>query len=560
MNTLEHRIMKVADLYIRVSTDEQAEKGYSQRDQEERLKKYCEINKISVRKILFEDHSAKTFERPEWKKLLIELKRFKKRTNLVLFTKWDRFSRNAGDAYHMINVLKKMGIEPQAIEQPLDLSVPENKMMLAFYLAAPEVENDRRALNTTNGMRRAKKEGRWMGPAPTGYKNKITEDGKKYIGRTEPEASLLTWAFEELAKGRYNTQQVYNKAKEKGLEICKAHFWKCLRNQVYCGKIIVPQYNDEEEYAVKGQHEPLISEYLFNRVQDVLDGRKRDIYRTKIETNEEFPLRGFLLCPNCLKPLTASKSKGYAAYYSYYHCGTKCKQRHPADVVNKAFEQELAKFMPDPSIYGLYITLLKEGYHEKTKGSKEMKSHIISKIKTLENQLSAAREMLVNRDIDPDDFRALKGKYTTEISELEAKFRDTESVNGNINELIEHGIGELKNLSQTYRNFSVERKRRLISSIYPEKLTFTGFGFRTGRTNNFLNYIYLVNSKLEDKKKWTSRDFKDLSTEVRQRRFELPRPCEHNDLNVACLPVSTPPRGFQPECKCNRNFSFLKNI
>jgi len=53
----------------------------------------------------------------------------------VLFLKWDRFSRNAGDAYFMINVLRKLGVEPQAIEQPLDLSIPENKMMLAFYLA-----------------------------------------------------------------------------------------------------------------------------------------------------------------------------------------------------------------------------------------------------------------------------------------------------------------------------------------------------------------------------------------------------------------------------------------
>lgn len=40
-----------------------------------------------------------------------------------------------------------------AIEQPLDLRVPENKMMLAFYLAAPEVANDRRALNVFQGMR-----------------------------------------------------------------------------------------------------------------------------------------------------------------------------------------------------------------------------------------------------------------------------------------------------------------------------------------------------------------------------------------------------------------------
>lgn len=42
--------MKIADLYVRVSTDEQADKGDSQRDQEERLRKYCEINNIRVRK------------------------------------------------------------------------------------------------------------------------------------------------------------------------------------------------------------------------------------------------------------------------------------------------------------------------------------------------------------------------------------------------------------------------------------------------------------------------------------------------------------------------------
>ncbi len=56
--------MKIADLYIRVSTDEQADKGYSQRDQEERLTKYCELNNIEVRKVIFEDHSAKSFKRP----------------------------------------------------------------------------------------------------------------------------------------------------------------------------------------------------------------------------------------------------------------------------------------------------------------------------------------------------------------------------------------------------------------------------------------------------------------------------------------------------------------
>lgn len=82
--------------------------------------------------------------------------------DVILFLKWDRFSRNAGDAYQMISILRKLGVEPQAVEQPLDLAIPENKLMLAFYLAAPEVENDRRALNVTYGMQKARKEGRWM--------------------------------------------------------------------------------------------------------------------------------------------------------------------------------------------------------------------------------------------------------------------------------------------------------------------------------------------------------------------------------------------------------------
>lgn len=191
--------MRKADLYIRVSTDEQADKGYSQRDQEDRLRKYCELKSISIRNIYVEDHSAKSFNRPEWQKYLSNLRKLKnsKVGTLLLFTKWDRFSRNAGDAYQMINQLRKLGVTPEAIEQPLDLTIPDNKIMLAFYLAAPEVENDRRALNVIHGMRRARKEGRYMATAPLGYVNKMSEDKKKYIALHEIEAPILKWAFEE---------------------------------------------------------------------------------------------------------------------------------------------------------------------------------------------------------------------------------------------------------------------------------------------------------------------------------------------------------------------------
>ena len=52
--------MKTADLYIRISTDEQADKGYSQRVQEEVLTRYCEIREIEIRRVIYDgykDHS-----------------------------------------------------------------------------------------------------------------------------------------------------------------------------------------------------------------------------------------------------------------------------------------------------------------------------------------------------------------------------------------------------------------------------------------------------------------------------------------------------------------------
>ncbi len=96
--------------------------------------------------------------------------------------------------------------------------------MLAFYLAAPEVENDRRASNTFHGMRRAKKEGRFLGITPAGYINKTSEAGKKYIELHEPQASIMKWASEKLAEGTFNAEQIYKMAKEKGVKMYQKQF------------------------------------------------------------------------------------------------------------------------------------------------------------------------------------------------------------------------------------------------------------------------------------------------------------------------------------------------
>lgn len=494
--------MKTADLYIRVSTDEQADKGYSQRDQEDRLRRFCTQNNLAVGRVIYEDHSAKSFNRPEWTKLLAELKKKTSKTDLILFTKWDRFSRNAGDAYQMISILTKLGIDPQAVEQPLDLSIPENKMMLAIYLAAPEVENDRRALNVFYGMRRAIKEGRVMGKAPFGYANKITENGKKYIALTEPQASKMKWAFEEIAKGIYASNQIRLKMNESlRRSISRTSFHLAIRNPVYCGKVFVPKFKDEDAYFIIGQHQPLITESLFNKVQEILDG-KRNYQRpnTKILSDEYFPLRGFLTCPNCGKNITASASKGRNGRYYYYHCNATCGFRHRAETVNSIFEDGLKALEMREPIKKLVKKIFLENWENFQQSPKVEKKKLSDEIDKLNTRLSIARNKLLAETIDDDGYIEIKKDCKEQIEKLENQLNVLpEQSQINIPKLIDEAVENVTNIWKLYSQSGIAVKRKIIGSIFPEKLEFDGNSYRTARINIIAHHIFQINNELPKK-------------------------------------------------------------
>ena len=406
----------------------------------------------------------------------------------------------------MISLLRKLGVEPQAMEQPLDLAIPENKMMLAFYLAAPEVENDRRALNTFHGMRRAKKEGRCMGIAPYGYANKSKEDGQKYISQIEPRASVMRWAFEEISKGIFSTEQIFLMAKKRGFTRGKSNFWLLIRNPIYCGKIFIPKYKEEESIFVIGQHEPIITEGLFYNVQDVLDGKSRS-YRTKIETIEEFPLRGFFTCPKCEKKLLGSKCKGRTKYYYYYHCVTDCKYRINSEVANNIFTENLKTYQPLPEVKKICTAVLIETYRDLTNNVQKVKSKILSKIKDYDYRLSNARDLLSSLQIDASDYRSMKLDYTDKITKLERELSEVSNDRQSIDGLLNCGIDNLINLNVNYNNASLAEARDLIGLIYPENFTIRGDQVQTTRINKVIESIYMINSELYRKKTGQKRVF-----------------------------------------------------
>lgn len=516
--------MQIADLYIRVSTDEQADKGYSQRDQHERLERYCRQNEITIGQIIFEDHSAKNFNRPAWTNYITNLKKRSMKSNIVLFTKWDRFSRNAGDAYQMIKILLKNNISPQAIEQPLDMSVPENKMMLAIYLAAPEVENDRRALNTFYGMRRAQKEGRLMGTASYGYINKCTEDGKKYVGLKEPEASNMRWAFNEIAKGKYTTNQIRLKMNAmEGAKISSTSFYRAIKNPMYYGKIFIKAYKDEEACLVDAAHESLISESLFYKVQRVLSGKTwEERPQGKIIANNEFPLRGFLKCPKCGGHITGSGSKGKKNVYYYYHCNSKCGYRHNSALINNEFEKELKKY----EYHIGFSTLIKEILVSNFKNIEENfiaeKREISTKITSLNNRLERAREKYLEDKLDYEDYQIVKNESKKKIDLLEMALQNQKLTRkgSDIKTKLDQALNILPNLSRIYIEGDDNTKKTLMCSIFKEKLEFHENAFRTPQLNSALSSILLINNTLKRKKKGKNINKNDFSLRVTAEGFE----------------------------------------
>ncbi|MES2516090.1 MAG: recombinase family protein, partial [Bacteroidota bacterium] len=97
--------------YTRVSTDEQKEHGFSLQEQLVQLKRYCKSNNNQFIGHFQDDCSAKSFDRPEYKRLLNLIEKKEIAVDCILVTKSDRFSRNTKATMDMISHLVKHSIK-----------------------------------------------------------------------------------------------------------------------------------------------------------------------------------------------------------------------------------------------------------------------------------------------------------------------------------------------------------------------------------------------------------------------------------------------------------------
>lgn len=232
------------------------------------------------------------------------------------------------------------------------------------------------------------------------------------------------------------------------------------------------------------------------------------------------PLRGFLICPKCGRMLTGSASKGRHNHYYYYHCSSPCGCRFRTENANSLFVRELKKYAPNPGMSDIYVITLKESYYEQTRSQQSDRKQIFSQIDELNYRLKNARELVADQKLDPEDYRELKLDCANKITVLEAKLAGSFQAEKSIDGLLNQAISNLCRLDTLYEEGTVTQKRQIIGSIYPEKLVFDGFQYRTARLNEAVRLIYRLGEGFSEIKNRKSNKNLCLSGEVARTGIE----------------------------------------
>lgn len=465
-------------IYIRVSTKEQVDEGNSLVTQERICRQYADKQGWDVVKV-FSDRgeSAKTADRAELQAMLAYCNEKKNRIQFALVYKVDRVARNTDDYSYIRLSLKKARVDLRSATEVLE-NTPVGRFLENTLANVAQFDNDVRAERSSNGMKEAVREGRYVWMAPVGYDN-VSVAGKATIAPNTVMAPLLLQAFQNIASENYSTDEAWKKTTQDGLRkkngksVTRGYFHAMLKYELYTGWI--NKFSEKH----KGVFAAIVPESLFHRVQKVLEkrGRKCDSYVTD---NPEFPLRRFISSPTAIK-LTGAFSTGRKGVkyplYRFRDGGTNYR-RDDFHILFAAFmdsfaigEERLAKLQQ----------FVRERFITSTKNEREHVGRV-------QGRLTAIHELqsnLVERmsDISPDVLKRQMERLEKEETDLKALLGDTVHELPNVDEALSYAREYLRSPSTVWASSPIQTRLKLQRFQFPSGVVFNGEIFETSEVS-----------------------------------------------------------------------------
>ena len=403
---------KVAGLYIRVSTEDQAREGFSLPEQEKRLRAMCEYKNYEVYDVYEERGiSAKTGNyRPEFERLLQDVR--DKKVNTIVVLKLDRLTRSVSDWEKILIFLEENDAYLDCANDEINTTNANGKMISRILTSVSQQEIERTSERTKIGLAGAIKVGHIPHQAPLGYKH---EDKKLVIDYANKDVAIRIFNMYHDGLSYKKISNVLNEEK-----VLDKTNWRdstilnILENPIYKGDFIHGRRTKKPTYYFDVV-EPLVSKEYWEECQVQQKKNSRSFQRTLT-----YLFMQKLKCPKCKRILggkATTKKNGNSYYYYYCH---DCKISFKESEIEKTIDEYMDSIVEYDSIVNQYfLPMIKQ----KIENPKE---ELEKELKSQKSKFDRIREAYINEVFTLKEYNQERKKVEDIINDLEQKLNETE--------------------------------------------------------------------------------------------------------------------------------------
>lgn len=316
-------------IYTRKSTNEGLDQEFTSLDaQRESAENYIRSQQNQGWQLLPDKYddggfTGATIDRPALQKLIEDIKN--KKIDCVIVYKVDRLSRSLLDFVKLLQFFEEHQIAFVSVTQHFNTNTSMGRLTLNILLSFAQFEREMISERTKDKMAAARMKGRWVGGrAALGYD---VDSASKKLVINPKDAELIRLIFDlylekksllevtqALNEKNYLTKAHKDKSKVLGgVSFRSTNVQMILNNVAYMGKV---KY---EGKIYLGQHDPIVSEEIFEQAQKIL---KLNTRVRGFSKNRKFPglLSGLFRCPVCETSMTHSYTQKGNYKYRYYIC------------------------------------------------------------------------------------------------------------------------------------------------------------------------------------------------------------------------------------------------
>jgi site-specific DNA recombinase len=450
-----------AVIYLRVSTKEQAEEGYSA--QAEACRRFIADKGWDVAdEYVDRGESARTADRRQLEAMLARLAEDPSIDCLVVH-KLDRLARNLEDHAAVRAALRKAGVQLHSVTESLEDSA-SGKLVEGILASIAEFYSANLGQEIRKGMDQKAAQGGWPVRAPFGYRN-VRRDGPGRRGESvlEPDhqAPIVVWAFERYAAGTLSLASLTEQLAEKGLRnrlgnppgLSAIH--QMLRNPVYAG--VVRWKGVERE----GTHPPLISRDLFDKAQSVLDAHSSGGERG---WKHDHHLKGTLVCAECGSCLYYVVAKGR---FGYFRCvgrntgRTRCPQGRyvPAAELEREVEVLYEGVRVPPALRRRLERVLRVEVAERERHRAEATVFLGRRLRQLANEREKLLRAYYADAIDVATLKREQARINAEVTEAESQLVNDREKLAQAKQIIDLALDLAKDCAASYRRAKPEVRK-----------------------------------------------------------------------------------------------------